>query len=81
MHGVPCFLLCFHLHVYNWIQVRLLWDSDFWDNTYEWYAACLLGFNKLGIAVILLRDSCGIASRMLELLWLLDHCGRVLQRW
>ena len=46
MHGVPCFLLCFHLHVYNWIQVRLLWDSDFWDNTYEWYAACLLGFNK-----------------------------------
>ena len=40
------FFALFHLHVYNWIQVRLLWDSDFWDNTNECYAACLLCFNK-----------------------------------
>ena len=48
---------------------RLLWDSDFWDNTYECYAACLRCFNKY-----FQSGCCGIAGGMM---W--DSCGMLLE--
>ena len=65
------------LHDFCGIPEELL--GDYCDTTMALLWECFA--SKIGIAVILLRDSCGIASRMLGLLWLLDYCGRVLQRW
>ena len=80
-------LLGIAVHCYD-IAMVLLYDfcgiprellGDCCDTTMALLWECFA--SKIGIAVILLRDSCGIASRMLGLLWLLDYCGRVLQRW
>ena len=82
--GVSCAIA---VHCYG-IAMVLLYDfcgipkeflGDCCDTTMALLWECFA--SKIGIAVILLRDSCGIASRMLGLLWLLDYCGRVLQRW